>query len=222
MPLTLAGEYLYFLMVVLLWGSPVIALILWAAWRRARFAKALKLVVILVPVAALAGQLMFRTGVLLMWFDYERQAKSTAGYLGDPGRADVVRGGFVGTITRGSLEYRRYQFPSLDGATGRVLEVRLPPDRSGGIASIALVRDRASYAAPARLIVWPARISDNPAMAPREFLEKYYPGEAPGTFGTHTLIVGLRAGRAIIVHPRQTGDPSTWLWSEADFNPQVR
>jgi hypothetical protein len=219
MPLTLVGEYLYFLMLVLLWGSPVIGVILWFGWRRARVAKALKTLVVLVPAAALAGQLVFRGVVLLTWLGYERQAKNIASYLGDAERADVVLGGFVGTLTGGSNGYRRYQFPSLDGSKEHVLEIVLPPDGLNAAASIGRVRDKAPYAAPARLILWPARIGDNPSMAPREFLDKHYPGEAPDAFGPHTLIVGLRPGQAIIVHPRQTGDRATWRWTEADFNP---
>ena len=215
MPMHAGGEFLYFLMVVVLWGWPVIAVVLWLAWRRSRLWLAVRSVLVLVPVAALVSQMLFRSGIGLQAIDYAQQQDEIANYLGDPTRSDVIHGGYVGTTTGGSMEYRRYQFPSLDGSLNHLLEIRLPAENVHGVATIDLVRGNAAVLMPARLIVWPPQISINPAMAPDEFFRRYYPAEEQYAFGSHTLIVAFRPRQSIIVSPPLDRKEPSWRWTDA-------
>jgi hypothetical protein len=214
MPLNGIAEYLYFLMIVLLWGWPVIAIVIWLAWRRQQLGKALKHIIVIVPIAALVGQILFHGGAVLEGMGYDRQQDRINAYLGNPDRVDVIKGGFVGTVSRSSLQYRRYQFPSLDGSTGHMLEIQLPPDTINTTGSIRLVKEAAPVQTTARLLIWPARISLNPAMAPNNFFQRNYPAEKPYAFGMHTLIIALRPRQSTVVHPRQDLDKSSWRWSD--------
>ena len=219
MPLEPAGEFLYFLMVALLYGAPLIVLILWSAWRKGRLRAGLAAVALLLPAAAAAGMLLLRGSLWIASRGYDGERGEIHAYLRDPERARVVHGAFVGSARRSSQEYRRYQFPSLDGSELYVLEVELPPDTGGALAEIRLTRERAPAQAAARLVVWPERIGDNPAMAPEEFFRDHLPAEQPDAFGAHTLIVGLRPRQSIVVHPREAGGgASDWRWTNASLD----
>jgi len=213
MPMSLTGEFLYFLMVAALYGSPLIVLGLIVAWRRGRVARALKTVALAVPLAALGLQLLAHLDVSVAGIRYDRESDAIAAYLGDPRRMDVVRGSFVGIQQHGGLAYRRYQFPSLDARRDALLEVSVPPEGITAIASIRLSDDIQPEQAQARLMLWPAHVGLNPAMATDQFFQEHFPGERSESFGPHTLIVGLRPRQSIVVRPSATG--SSWRWSDA-------
>lgn len=216
MPMSLAGEYLYFLTVILLYGSPIIVVVLFVYGRRDRLLTGLKTIVILVPLVALSAQVLFRGSVLLAGVGLDCEAGRIDAYLKDPTRTDVVLGSFVGTYRVGGMDYRRYQFPSLDGSMEYGLEVSVPPDGIGAIGHIRLSEDYEPGLADARLLVWPRHIGMNPAMDTAEFFRRYYPGQQPEAFGPHTLIVGLRPNQSIVVYPYASS--ANWRWTNASLD----
>lgn len=215
MPLTPSGEYLYFLVLTLLYGSPIFAAVLYFAWRQQRLSAAVKGVILVVPVAALALQLLFRGGAVVGSIGLEREAQAIGAYLGDAARADVIGGSYVGSESRHGRDFRRYQFPSLDGNRAYVLDILLPPDHAGMQALIRLSDEIAPGLADARLLVWPERITTNPAVDPGAFFREYSLDERPEAFGPHTLVVGLRPRESIVVHP--SGVDGKWRWTTAEL-----
>ena len=216
MPMSLMQEYLYFLMVASLYGSPFIAFAIWRGVRKKRLAPIIKALCWIVPLAPLALMLLLRGGILVGMFGMEREKTAIDRYLGDPARTAVIPGDYVGSVKKGGLDYRRYQFPSLDGQGGTFLEILVPPDGIHAQAYIRTTDKVAKGEQKARMLVWPSRIGTNPAVATDLFFRENFPEIAPQDFGPHTLVVGLRPRQSIIVHPPVT--EGSWLWRDATLD----
>lgn len=217
MPLNFPQEYLYALMVALLYGSPLVIGGIWYGLRKKCLMRTLLTMAGMILVAPLALMLVFRGGLVVGMFGMEREQTVINGYLGNPARRDVIHGAYVGTVRRGALDHRRYQFPSLDGGSGYLLEIFVPPDGIHAVGAIRLTADRsAKKQEDARLLVWPAHIGTNPAVATEQFFREYFPDQNPKEFGRHTVILGLRPRQSIIVHPAMSGEG--WMWRDATLN----
>ncbi len=216
MPMNLAQEYLYFFMVALLYGSPLIAFAMWRGLRRKRLVPVIKTLCWIVPLAPLALMLLFRSSILVGMFGMEREKAAINRYLGDSERTAVVPGEYVGSVKKGGLDYRRYQFPSLDGHSGKFLEILVPPEGIHAQAYIRTTNKVAKGEQQARMLVWPLRIGTNPAVATDLFFRENFPEIAPQDFGPHTLVVGLRPRQSIIVHPPVS--EGKWLWRDATLD----
>jgi|GEM_PF-4489068 len=213
MPMTLLAQFTYFLLIVLLYGSPITLVVLYLGWRRKQLAKAafgLLTVNLIAAGLAVAGvHLSARQDAV----NYQAGLDSIEAYVGDPARLSVVQGRFVGTETHGGYDYRYYQFPALDGSA-RELEMVVPPD---GINAAAYIRHGAQSKPgidSARLIVWPRHIGMNPSLQPEAFFAEHVEGEVAHSFGQHTLIAALRPRDSVIVYPPQP-EAETWLWRRA-------
>jgi hypothetical protein len=216
--MSLAGEYLYFLFVALLYGSPLIVGALWFGRGRWRLAKTLTALAVGLSVAPLVLMLVVRSGVAIQAAAEDGEASSIAEYVGDPRRTSVVRGRYLGKFRSGETHYRRYQFPSLDGADDYALEILVPPEGAGVLGSIRLTDDITLGGDAARLLLWPARIGTNPSVAPDEFFRSHFPTEKPDAFGVHTVVVGLRQRQSVIVHPGEANGKWKWTQSTLDLS----
>jgi len=214
MPLSGSEQFFYFLFVVLLYGAPLILVALVVAWRRRWMKLALPAITTAVLVGALGMQLGFRVDLQLAAQSYDREGRAIDGFLGDLDGTRVIPGGFVGTEHVGSLTYTTYQFPLPDDLGTGLMEVSVPPQSVNAVAYIRPAREAQPARETARLILWPDSIELNPAVVPGEFFERYVPGEAPAAYGVHTLIVGMRPRRSIVVHPLSTS-ASRWRWRDA-------
>jgi len=215
MPLTVVQEFFYFLMLVLLYGSPIWLLSLVVAWRRSQLLQRVWQVVAAVFCLALVVQIAWKLGLSTESARYDDQRDAVAAYLGDPGRSDVVLGVLAGSETHGDLHYRRYRFPSLDGNDDQELEVGLPPEGVTAIGYVRVVNATTAEkvdAPAARLILKPSAVGLNAAVRPAQFFQQYHPDEDPKAFGQHTLILTLRARGSVVVHAPADLSESNWRW----------
>lgn len=213
MPMTLVQQYVYFLAIVLMYGTPITLILLFLGWRKkylVRMSLGLLSAHLIIAAMAVGG---FYLNVQRSAAEYDTEIVSIENYVGDPSQVAVVIGRHVGHETHGDLDFLYYQFPALD-ASNRVLELVVPPT---GVNAAAYIRHATRFKPAieeARLIVWPSQIGLNPSLQPELFFERHVPGETAHSFGKHTLIAGLRPRDSIIVYPPQA-NAQTWLWRAA-------
>jgi hypothetical protein len=213
--MTMIQQFLYFLMLAALYGSPLIIILLYLSWRNKTMTKGL--VVILAGLLLGAGLLQssFHFSMMRESASYSSEEEALAAYAGDNARTAVYMGSYVGTETGGSagdLAFSVYQFAALDGSE-RWLQLVLPPPGIGAAATIRHVRNPLPEIEAARLVVWTSAISLNPALMPEEFFQQYVPGEDAHAWGRHTVMVNFRPRRSTVVYPGEAG-ATEWIWRD--------
>tara|TARA_B110000444_G_scaffold224951_1_gene228473 strand:- start:814 stop:1461 length:648 start_codon:yes stop_codon:yes gene_type:complete len=211
--MTLIQLYFYFLMLVLMYSSPISFLVLFFGWRKKYLAKSflgLLAVNLLIAGVAVGG---FQLSQQRNAASYQAGLDDIEAYVGDPAQLSVVLGRFVGTEPHGDYDYIYYQFPALD-SSDRVLEMVVSPPKVNGAGYIRHASQFKPAIEDARLIVWPRHIGMNPSLLPEAFFAEHVPGENAHSFGEHTLIAGLRPRDSVIVYPSEAGAVK-WLWRRA-------
>jgi hypothetical protein len=213
--MTMIQQFLYFLMLATLYGSPLIIILLYLSWRNKAITKGL--IVILAGLLLGAGLLQssFHFSMMRESASYSSEEEALAAYAGENARPSVYTGSYVGTETGGSagdLEYSVYQFAALDGSD-RWLELVLPPPGIGAVAYIRHTDDPRPELEAARLVVWTSAISLNPALMPEEFFQQYVPGGDAHAYGRHTVMVNFRPRRSTVVYPGEA-NAAEWIWRD--------
>lgn len=213
MPMTLIQLYFYFLMVILVYGSPIMVIVLFVSWRNKRLAKdSLRLLAVTLLVAGIAFggfQLSLQRSVQ----NHQAGLNDIEAYLGDTAQLSVVQGRFVGTEPHGDYDYPYYQFPALD-SSDRVLEMVVPPDGTNAASYVRHASQFKPAIEDARLVIWPRHIGMNPSLQPEAFFAEHVPGETAHSFGEHTLIAQLMPRDSVIVYP-PFANAEEWLWRRA-------
>lgn len=215
MPLNMIQQFLYFLMVTALYGSPLILILLYLSWRNRSLKKGLVVTGAGLLLGAGLLQSFFHFGLMRESASYSAEQSSLADYAGDNSTPSVHTGSYIGTEPGGSdgdLEFAVYQFAALDGSD-RWLQVVVPPPGIGAVATLRHVSNAGTELEAARLVVWSDAISLNPAMAPVEFFERHVAGEDAHDYGRHTVMVNFRARRSTVVHPGEAG-ADKWIWRD--------
>ncbi|MCI5107551.1 MAG: hypothetical protein MRY76_12610 [Pseudomonadales bacterium] len=215
MPMTMIQQFLYFLMLAALYGSPLILILLYLSWRNKAMTKGL--IVILAGLLLGAGLLQssFHFSMMRESASYSGEQEALAAYAGDNARLSVYTGSYVGTETGGSagdLEFSVYQFAALDGSD-RWLQLLLPPPGIGAVAYLRHASDPWPEMEAARLVVWTSAISLNPAVMPEEFFRQNVPGGDAHAWGRHTVMVNFRPRRSTVVYPGEAG-ATEWIWRD--------
>lgn len=218
MPMSLAGEYLYALAVVAIYGALPAIIVLFVAWRRQRLGVAIRGLFIALPLVALGAQLVFHGNLHLAGLGHAAAQARIDDWLGSPNRNDVLEGMLVDPVQVGGLTYSRYRFPSPHGDAGRAVEIRLPPDGVHAIGYFEVVAaDDLPARAPARLILRPAMHRINPAMAAADWFGLHHGHLDPLAYGRHTLIVTLIPERSMVIRPGPDLDPDEWQWTDVQL-----
>ena len=215
MPMTLVQEYIYFLFVAALYGSPVILLVLYRGWRKRAILKGTALVLAGLLLGAGLLQSYSQFSYLQESARYQQETQALADYS-DVAEPVSSIGSYVGSERLGSDDYRVYQFSALDGSP-RWLEVVVPPPGINAAGYLRHNRERLPEVAAARLVIWSDQISLNPSLAPEQFFSSYLSGEQPYEFNEHTVLVNFRARRSTVIYPAQTNE-EPWIWRDAVNN----
>ncbi len=175
MDLSPAGTYLYLLMVVTLYASPLVIIALFVARRKCRTVQVVKGTVIGIPVLAALLQAGFYLDILSLAFRLESDRAFYDKTF--PAEVSFYRGRVVGYKTSGGFTYTRYQF-EVDPLLPDVVEITMPP---ANVTSAAIVRLTSPSpglpeTAGAQLVVRNAGsyygVGD---AAPKDYFRKHYP-----------------------------------------------
>lgn len=213
MPMGPIQLYVYLLMVVLMFGSPLIFIVLLVSWRKKALGKGLVFVLFACIVGAGLLQGLFYQDLDQESRQYEASQEELQTYIGGTQSTEVVLGALTGSETHGSYDYAVYQFPALDGS-GQMLEVVVAPPTVNGVGYLRHSRRELPALAEARLVVWPNEIGMNPSLAPQAFFDQHVRGLDAHAYGEHTLIVQFSPRRSTIVYPPEAG-AEKWLWRDA-------
>jgi hypothetical protein len=217
MPMTIAGEYLYFLMVTLLYGAPVALIALVLAWRAGQFGRAVMAVVIALPLIAGIVQIGFHLTLVSMGREYEATQASIEAWLGAGQGETMLDGVFLGQEDlRPGVPANHYLFPLPETLGDGAIEVWLPVDRAHQPGRLVLGdhpgREN-GVIAPARLLFHPRTRSLNAAVVPGRYFNEFYPSLDREALGAHTLIAKILPRSSAVIHPYEPPRADRWRYT---------
>lgn len=135
MPLDTLGMYIYFLLLAVLYGSPLILLLLVFRYRQGKLFNGIITVLIAVPLVALALMMGFRLDLWRVGFEHDRQEAQLNETFDRTAALSKYSGYFESSFIRSDYEYSRYQFEFGEGR----LELVLPPANVTSVADLKFV-----------------------------------------------------------------------------------
>ncbi|MEM7611647.1 MAG: hypothetical protein AAF270_08225 [Pseudomonadota bacterium] len=212
MPMTWAEQYFYFVIVISMWTWPIMAIALFLGYRRRRLPATVVGIVVMVLGTALVRQqwVHFEAGQRATHYD-DRQREFSA-FLAGHDRSAFIAGKYVGSETRHTAQYRRYQFPAPATARAKYLMILVPEDRGNALGLVVLSDIDRPAIAPARLAMRDAAFKTNPSVATDVYFSEEHAGSDPYVLGAHTLLLALVPDRSVIVTPAIDQVQPPWLW----------
>jgi len=194
MDLSPPAFYLYLLMVVTLYTSPIIVIALIVGWRKNQLGRTVKGILMTLPVLALVAQVSFHLDlkVLSLRLESDREFYDKT----FPEEVAVFDGRIVAHKDQGGYTYTYYQF-EVDAFTPRSLEILMPPPDITSIAMIKLTGRKEAIAGTesAQLVIRNTGSYYNPIdQTPQEYFRQYYPDVAGEITTDQVMILTLQPG----------------------------
>ena len=174
MELSPLGLFLYLLIVVSLYTSPITIGVLAFGFYKGYFLRALTGVAIALPVIALGVQIAMHVQDKAEVRKYEEQQRELEQLFDATLRGQLIDGHIVGFETRYDHEYTRYQFP-IDAFAPQVLDILVPPADINGAAWITLASSQVPIEAAQLLIHEPTVYKESAGDSPADGREPQHP-----------------------------------------------
>ena len=190
MDLSPFGLFLYLLIVVSLYTSPITIGVLAYGFYKGFFLKALAGIAVALPLTAMCVQFTVYVQDKAEVREYEEQQRQLEKMFDATLRGQLINGSIVGVETRFEQEYTRYQFP-IEAFAPEVLDILGPPADINSAAWITLASPQPPVENAQLMIHEPTVYKDSAGDSPAEHFEKFFPELAPGLTGERVLMLHL-------------------------------